>query len=40
MVNHGKKKNQVIQVLEEETEKILRDAEIVARWAKKPFYIA
>jgi len=40
MDEEGKRKRHAAQPLSREAEQVLREATIVARWAKKPFYIA
>jgi hypothetical protein len=40
MSNKDEKRNQSKRTLKRETEQILQEAKIVARWAKKPFYIS
>jgi hypothetical protein len=40
MSNKDEKKNQSKRTLNRETEQVLQEAKIVARWAKKPFYIS
>jgi hypothetical protein len=40
MEEKGKTRNQVNRPASREAEQVLREAAIVARWAKKPFYIA
>ncbi len=40
MDEEGKRKNDATQPLSREAKQVLREATIVARWAKKPFYIS
>ncbi len=35
-----KRKKKVVKVRSEEIESVLMDAEIVARWSEKPFYVS
>jgi len=40
MKNDRKKKDKNKEVIEKGVEIVLQEAKIVARWAKKPFYIS
>jgi len=40
MSNKGEKRDQSKRTLNRGTEQVLQEAKIVARWAKKPFYIS
>lgn len=39
MDDKGQKKKKDAVIVDKETESVLQEAEIVARWNKKPFYI-
>lgn len=40
MDDRGQKKKKDAKVLDKEAERILQEAEIIARWDKKPFYVS
>jgi hypothetical protein len=40
MEKKGKKRDQSSKTLNREAKQVLQEAKIIARWAKKPFYIS